>query len=423
MTKTEIFEEVVQIVTRDASFCKDGLGADAEQYRAKISDDMDEEVFLYVMQSYIASFCVKAHLYFYRGDRDYLAARVVRYENALYVVDAAPDASLTKGDRIVGIDGYSVEEFADLQREMLHGEPSERQGFSWCRLLTFAKELLVIHSDGTEEHCPVPMTDDWDSGERYACKQLRDDVVYLRLADFGDDVAIAKMYQENEALLENSEYLVIDVRQNGGGNDSAFRPLLKYCLPEGKGEEILEDGMFNGGMEINYSPRNCDSRLALFEPVLEQDIPADTRAMLSRFVRELKENYGKGFVVCKNENSEEFSQSGYIGAALPKRVFILTDEDCGSSGEAFVDTMRKSPIVTVVGRPTMGILDYSNCTSADFGAYQMIYPTSRNLYLDKGVQMRGHGVPVDVLVPWTPEHLSRDVELDTVLALINKERA
>lgn len=423
MRKTEIFEEVVQIVKHDASFCKDNLGADAEQYRAKISDDMDEEEFLYLVQSYLASFHVKAHLHFYREDRDFFALRVMRYENALYVIDTAPNAPLTVGDKIVEIDGHSVEEYAALHRDMLHGEPPERQGFSWRKLLTFAKELLVVHPDGTEARCPVPMTNEWDSGEKYFCKQLRDNVAYLRLADFGDDIAIAKMYQENDELLRNSEYLVIDVRENGGGNDSAYQPLLKYCLPEGKGTDSLEDGCFDGEMEINYSPRNCDARLARFESILKQDIPADTRAMLSNMVKELKENYGKGFVVYRSASAEEKPSSGYMGTALPKRVFLLTDEDCGSSGDAFVDTMRKSPIVTVVGRPTMGILDYSNCTATELGDYRLIYPTSRNRYLDKGVQMRGHGIPVDVFVPWTPKHLERDVDLDTALALIDEQQA
>lgn len=56
------------------------------------------------------------------------------------------------------------------------------------------------------------------------------------------------------------------------------------------------------------------------------------------------------------------------------------------------------------------------------GGFVLFYPTSRSLYLDRGVQMRGNGVPVEITIPWTPEHLKRDVMLDTVLDLIHRDR-
>ena len=49
MTKTEIFEEVVDIMKHDSASCKDEPGGDADAYHARIRDGMDEEGFLYVM--------------------------------------------------------------------------------------------------------------------------------------------------------------------------------------------------------------------------------------------------------------------------------------------------------------------------------------------------------------------------------------
>lgn len=418
MTKTEIFDEVVSIVKTDASFCKDEHGADAEKYRTLISDDMDDKDFLYLMQSYVASFHVLGHLNFYQSSSVFLSFGVMRYKNALYVTENAPDSPIKLGDIIEYIDGKSIDEYALLHEDMLYGEDKERQGICWRRLLRFANELYVKHADGTVTLCPVPFTNDWEDTDKYYCKKLRKNVAYMRLLDFSDDIAIANMYKENDALLRSSEYLIIDVRANSGGNDSAFMPLLELCLPEGAKSSDLEDGIFDAGMEINYSERNCDSRIKMFEEHLKSDIPADTRSMLTSFLESMKEMYGKGFAKYEGDIRED---NPYIGSPLPKRVFIITDENCGSSGDAFVDTMRKSPIVTVVGRPTMGILDFSNCAYADFGDYQLIYPTSRNLYLDNGVQMRNRGIPVDVYIPWTPAHLERDVELDTVFEQIESD--
>ncbi len=149
---------------------------------------------------------------------------------------------------------------------------------------------------------------------------------------------------------------------------------------------------------------------------MKQELPIDTRNMLTKMLDELKENRGKGFVAFY-EGEEELP---YIGTALPKKVYIITDERCGSSGDAFVYNMRRSDKVTVVGCPTTGVLDFSNCTWVDYGHFKLVYPTSRNLYLDKGVRMRGRGVAVDIPIPWTPEHLNRDIDLERVLKLIEQ---
>ncbi|MGZ7153694.1 S41 family peptidase, partial [Streptococcus pyogenes] len=86
----------------------------------------------------------------------------------------------------------------------------------------------------------------------------------------------------------------------------------------------------------------------------------------------------------------------------------------------FVDIMRQMPKVTVIGRPTMGILDYSNCCVADFGDYELLYPTSRSLAVDAGLGMTDKGVLPDIEIPWTPEHIERDVDLAVALDYLTK---
>ena len=77
------------------------------------------------------------------------------------------------------------------------------------------------------------------------------------------------------------------------------------------------------------------------------------------------------------------------------------------------------PKVKVFGRPTKGILDYSNVAYALFDEYALIYPTSRLLSLDYGKGMMKSGVMVDEYIEWTPNHLKKDVDLEYVLKLID----
>lgn len=84
--------------------------------------------------------------------------------------------------------------------------------------------------------------------------------------------------------------------------------------------------------------------------------------------------------------------------------------------------MKNFKKVTVIGRPTLGILDYSNCCKVDYDDYFLMFPTSRWLAIDKGKGMTDKGVLPDIEVPWTPAHFERDIDLDKCLELIEMKR-
>ena len=87
---------------------------------------------------------------------------------------------------------------------------------------------------------------------------------------------------------------------------------------------------------------------------------------------DLLRHRGKGFVPYQQESEEFFPE--VKGGHYPERIFVLSDIYCGSSGDNFVQMMKQFKKVTVVGRPTLGILDYSNCCTVDYGDYQLMFP-------------------------------------------------
>lgn len=130
MTKLEIFDEVVNIMRYDSSTCKDIAGGNVEEYRVKIKDEMTDFEFLYVMQSYLATFGIKGHINFYqKNNSQSLEFKVQRYQDALYVIDVAKNASLKKGNKIIEIDGIPVKDFALQHAEFMYGEIEERQSY------------------------------------------------------------------------------------------------------------------------------------------------------------------------------------------------------------------------------------------------------------------------------------------------------
>lgn len=415
MKKTEIFEDVVSILAKDSATCKDkGIG-DAEKYRAQIREDMNDEEFAVLVNRYVATLGVPAHLMFYWDSpkRDYLAFTTRRFGDALYVNEVEESAALKVGDKIVKLDGRTIPEAAEEYGELLYGEIPERQ--TWGPVIRRYHTMTVQYPDGTEKEMTIPrVMAQWGAEPKFEFERIDDKTVLLRFGDFMDSEKIPALIEEYDVEVCSSENLIIDVRENGGGMDTLFYPLIKYCFPEG--EQPKEESSY--GMEINFSERNVELRVALFEEYRKQELPEETRDWLETAMKTLKENKGRGFL---DDPDGEEVERGVGGAGNPKRVYILSDCHCGSSGDAFVELMRESPKVTVVGRPTMGILDYSNEAQISYGDFHFLYPTSRLKAIDHGIIMGGHGVPVDVYVPWTPEHLTHDVDLEKVLELIRAQ--
>lgn len=412
MTKLEIFDEVVDVMKHDSSTCKDIVGGDVSFYRAKINEEMPEMEFLYVMQAYLATFEIKGHVNFYKtNDSVNLDFKVQRYQDELYVIETAKNSKLHIGDKIVAIDDIPVKAFAEIHKEFMYGETEARQAYGWQRLLKFCKSVTVAAENGEMQKFSISLSGEWEKKEPYFCKAIGSKITYMRLSDFDNEEAIQKMYVENEALLAESKYLVIDVRGNGGGSISSFFPLMKYCLPVGK--TLNEIGLKMSGVEVNYTERNCNSRLELIQQYREMELPEETITMLDQMEAELMTNKGKGFV----EDSQDM-ELPIAGEEGMEHVYIITDEGCASSGDAFVEMMSVSPRVTIVGRPTMGVQDYSNVCMMQMEDYTFVYPTTRLTDINKGIRQTKVGVPVDVHIPWTPEFLGRDVDMEKVLELI-----
>ena len=408
MTYTEIFQEIVSIMKEDSATCKDFGAGDYQVFQSKISDDMERMEFLHVVKEYLATFGLEGHLNFSDETLGSIGLSVMRHDDELYVTKANPDTGLVPGDRIIAVDSTPITAIAQKESRFLMEESVERQGILWPDVLAFYQKVTVLHQDNTIEDVSIIHNSKGENKAGYFFKEYQDNTIYLRLSDFVDLNAINQLYTDCKNALDNCNRLIIDVRGNGGGADSAFVPLLEYCFPEGK--EITDYYKSEYPIEINYSMRNCKDRIQLLKKMFGDDLPEDMAPMLNKMVADNTENMGKGFI----ESEDEFVD-GIIGRADPEKVFIITDERCASSGDAFVEVMSFSPKVTVVGRPTMGITDYSNCSVVRFDDFGLIYPTSRDKRIDGGKGLAHKGVPVDKYIAWSPESIYKDVELDYCL--------
>ena len=415
MKKLEIFDAVVTMLQEDSSTKKE-IGADPDLFRQRIADDMPEAEFLYTMHAYLASFGILSHLSFYPKDKPVLGFRLRRYENALYVLDAKEGTGLQKGDRIEKLDGIPLSDYYQQHQEFFVSRSPERQYLDWGLLVKTALSLEVVRQG---ERMQLTVGDVVESSEKtgFEADFIQPDTYYLKMENFHNEAAIGALYQKALPEMAQAKHVIIDVRVNHGGSDSLYFPLLTYTLPPDQTFKDLEaDEDF--GMEILYTKTNVAHRLQQFESYLKDPaLSPGSRKMIEEFSKDLLANQNKGYLVYGEESDDsEDILSSFIGLEeAPEKIVLLADVTCGSSGDSFVDIMKRMPKVTVIGRPTLGILDYSNCCVADFGDYELCYPTSRSLAIDAGCGMTDIGVLPDIEVLWTPKHLERDIDLEVAL--------
>ena len=417
MKKTDIFKDIVWIMTHDSSTVKDCKGGNPQPFLEKITDDMTEQEFLYQVRTYLASFGIIGHISFHdkkSGPKGFLL-RISEQE--MFVEEANQDTGLQVGDRILSLDGMSLEQVALQHPNYFISLTPERRYREWADLLLMAEQVTVFR-DGQEMSITVRASQQAQKAQIF-WKELESDILYIRLDNFMDEEAINRLYQECLQKIAETETLIIDVRYNNGGTDSLYFSLLHLGLEEGKGYDTLD--LQDDGMEILYTEGNVDRRLKDFETWLQQEnISPDTVKLLEDFRNNLLQNRGKGYVRYQDDQDELFP--GVKGGHYPEQIFVLSDIYCASSGDNFVKMMKDFKKVTVIGRPTLGILDYSNFCKVDYDDYFLMFPTSRWLAIDKGKGMTDKGVLSDIEVPWTPAHFERDVDLDKCLELIEMKR-
>ncbi len=415
MKKSEILKQIAEVMNHDAACCKDKKDEALPKYELLVKEEMSDNEFLLTVNSYLSTFGLTGHLFFKKQGHKGLPFHVHRYGDILYVTDVTKDSLLGVRDKIVEINGGSVKEFYEKYAECFFGEPPERQTPHWNFILKYADQIGYVR--GTEDDVKYWNVElfDWKKGNSpYIFKKIAPSVSYLRLEDFVDSTGIASLLEENDFELRATKNLIIDVRGNGGGNSFSYDPLLKYCLPKWKklsDLDLMDNGALGYGQEILYSERNCDVRIEIIEDMMKKNLAEYEKEIFIQAIGELREFRGKGFV----KEIQEEDDCDIVGDSDVENVVILTDSSCCSAGDAFVYLFKMLPKVKVFGRPTQGILDYSNVAYALFDEYALVYPTSRLLSLDYGKGMMGKGVSVDEYIPWTPEHLEQDVDLEYVL--------
>ncbi len=221
---------------------------------------------------------------------------------------------------------------------------------------------------------PVPLgkNDAENAPKAPSFRTLSETTALIVVPSFSDDQhdLLQALLDKNAAVLASHPNLLIDIRNNDGGSDFVYAPLIA----------LIESNMTRDiGVEFLATPENvksAEATCAIYAPTSEHCKKA--MAEIANAMRKAP----AGSYVRLSDKAITIDAPKKV-TAMPKHVGLLIDKPCGSSCEEFVLQARQSFKVKLFGRATYGCLDYSNVRPMllPSGQHYLFYATSRSLRL------------------------------------------
>lgn len=214
---------------------------------------------------------------------------------------------------------------------------------------------------------------------------LDKDTLLLTLPTFHETYrpVMERFLADQRNALQSHPYWIVDVRNNDGGSDSTFDPLLPW---------LLDGAVHVNTVEWFATPANIKAHEDVCAMAGD---PAACAHMMAPIVATLRAAPAGSFVA---RGAPVLDAAIQPEPQRPSRVAVLIDQACASSCEQFVLEARTGFRVKVLGRPTGCMLDVSNLRPHTLPSGRLLfYATSRSTRLP-AMRIDGIGIAPDILL-------------------------
>lgn len=192
----------------------------------------------------------------------------------------------------------------------------------------------------------------------YEFKTLDKQINYIRLSSFDGGLKdeLNAFYQSIASELNSKPYLIIDLRDNGGGNEECYFKLMPYLYTK----PLIVDNV-----EVWVSPDNIKR--------YEELAPGKSTPLIER----MKQAQPYTFIP-QVENAVNTWKLDSV-TAYPKKIAILFNRNTASSAEGLITYAVQSDKVITVGENSGGYIGYGNVmeTTTPCGKYILRCTTTK----------------------------------------------
>lgn len=194
---------------------------------------------------------------------------------------------------------------------------------------------------------------------------------------------IDSLITTNQLTITQTPHLIVDLRGNLGGFNLCFEKLLPL---------IYTDTVISAGLVIKATAEN----IQLYKELLkDKNFPKKDKLVVTKLVKTLKRH--KNGYYREPDIITTFNQI----YPQPKKIALLIDEGCASATEFLILKAKQSKKVTLFGKRSAGIVDYSNLVgprALSCSRFILWCPTARSSRLPQH-PIDNIGIMPDVEIP------------------------
>ena len=196
----------------------------------------------------------------------------------------------------------------------------------------------------------------------YAFKELDAQTNYIRLSDFdgGLKEELDTFYESIAEKLSSKPFLVIDLRDNGGGDERCYLGLLPYLYTK---PLVIDD------VEVWVSPENIRR--------YEEQGSGKSTPLLER----MKQAQPYSFIPLAENAANTWELDSVT--VYPKKVAVLFNRNTASSAEGMITYAMQSDKVVTVGENSGGYIGYGNVMQARTPCGKYIIGCTTTKYTNK----------------------------------------
>ena len=233
------------------------------------------------------------------------------------------------------------------------------------------------------DHKVNPVVDATDS---LSFRMVNDSTAYLRLPSFqkSQTKLIDSLVAAVDQKIKQTPYLIIDVRNNGGGSSENVLRLIDYYYTH----PIQKDRV-----ELYVTEGNIKKYERLYNEVSQDTANSSEglRSWVRQIVRRMKDAPLHSYLLLSEEEDHITHDSVF---AMPRKVAVLYNKYCASSCELLLFWARDSDKTTLVGENSGGYVGYGSAQVAKTPCYGFSFPTTTTRY-QKSRQYEADGIPPD----------------------------
>ena len=187
-------------------------------------------------------------------------------------------------------------------------------------------------------------------------KEIDEEINYMYIPTFDGNwySKISKFYEKHNATIIAKPYLIIDVRNNGGGSDACVSPILDY---------IYTNPFQSDQVDVYATKENIRKSLEWLER-MKKDTANFSEEFLVSFEEEIttmKSVPNKTFI--PRSTGEMITMDSVL--SNPKKVVIITNKQCASSCETLLFWAMESDKTIIVGENSGGYVGYGEISGVE----------------------------------------------------------